>query len=82
MIRTILRDEPQSQFTLFYGNRKQGTTMFIEDLFSLKNQYPDRLQLQFVFSREEQEFPITEGRLDGDKAAELMTHFCRSGIPD
>ena len=82
MIRTVLRDEPGSRFTLFYGNRKQSTTMFIEDLFSLKNQYPDRLQMQFVFSREAQEFAIAEGRLDGDKASELMTHFCRNQQPD
>ncbi len=82
MIRCVLRDEPGSRFTLFYGNRKQGTTMFIEDLFALKNQYPDRLQMQFVFSREEQEFPVAEGRLDGDKASELITHFCRNGLPD
>ncbi|MDJ0760132.1 MAG: 2Fe-2S iron-sulfur cluster-binding protein [Woeseiaceae bacterium] len=82
MIRTVLRDEPGSRFTLFYGNRKQGTTMFVEELFSLKNQYPDRLQMQFIFSREEQEFPIAEGRLDGGKAKELIAHFCRNGLPD
>ncbi len=82
MIKSLLRDEPGSRFTLFYGNREQSTTMFIEDLFALKNRYPDRLQLQFVFSREEQEFPIAEGRLDKDKAAELVAHFFRERLPD
>lgn len=82
MIRAILKDEPKSRFTLFYGNRKQGTTMFIEDLFALKNRYPDRLQMQFVFSRESQEFPIADGRLDAAKALELTQHFCRDTRPD
>ena len=82
MIKSVLEAEPQSRFTLFYGNRKQSTTMFIEDLYALKNRYPARLQLHFVFSREEQEFPIAAGRLDADKVRELWQHFCRGLEPD
>jgi ring-1,2-phenylacetyl-CoA epoxidase subunit PaaE len=76
MIKSVLETEPHSRFVLFYGNRKQATTMFIEDLYALKNRYPERLQLHFVFSREEQEFPIAAGRLDADKVRELYAHFC------
>jgi len=75
MIKSVMETEPHSRFALFYGNRKQATTMFIEDLYALKNRYPERLQLHFVFSREEQEFPVAEGRLDGDKVRELYAHF-------
>lgn len=75
MIRSVLEYEPASRFTLFYGNRKQSTTMFIEDLYALKNLYPQRLQLHFVFSQEEQEFPVASGRLDADKVRELYAHF-------
>jgi len=75
MIKSILVAEPKSRFILFYGNRKQSTTMFIEDLYALKNQYMDRLQLNFVFSREEQEFKPMAGRLDADKVRELYKHF-------
>jgi ring-1,2-phenylacetyl-CoA epoxidase subunit PaaE len=75
MIKTILTEEPGSRFILFYGNRKQTTTMFIEDLYALKNLYPERLQLNFVFSQEEQEFETMVGRLDGDKVRELYQHF-------
>ncbi|MGI9270533.1 MAG: 2Fe-2S iron-sulfur cluster-binding protein [Woeseiaceae bacterium] len=75
MIKSILSTEPKSRFILFYGNRKQSTTMFIEDLYALKNQYLERLQLNFVFSREEQEFEPMAGRLDGDKVRELYKHF-------
>jgi ring-1,2-phenylacetyl-CoA epoxidase subunit PaaE len=76
MIKSVLETESHSRFVLFYGNRKQATTMFIEDLYALKNRYPQRLQLHFVFSREEQEFPIAAGRLDAAKVRELYTHFC------
>lgn len=76
IVTSILDHEPASRFALFYGNRKQNTTMFIEDLFALKNRYPERLQVHFVFSQEEQEFGISGGRIDAGKAAELMERFC------
>ena len=76
MIKSTLETETHSRFALFYGNRKQATTMFIEDLYALKNRYPERLQLNFVFSREDQEFAIASGRLDADKVRELWEHFC------
>ena len=82
IVATLLRDEARSRFALFYGNRTQGTTMFIDDLFALKNRYPDRLQLHFLFSREEQEFEIAAGRLDDAKIRELIRHFCGGAIPD
>jgi ring-1,2-phenylacetyl-CoA epoxidase subunit PaaE len=82
IIAAVLDEEPCSRFTLFYGNRTQGTTMFIDDLFALKNRYPERLQLHFLFSREEQEFEIAAGRLDEAKVRELYTHFCRGTEPD
>lgn len=82
ILRATLEQEPMSRFVLFYGNRRQRTTMFIEDLYALKNRYPERLQLYFVFSREEQEFPIFSGRLDADKARELYRTFCAGLAPD
>ena len=82
IVRSTLEQEPKSRFVLFYGNRRQRTTMFIEDLYALKNRFPERLQLYFVFSREEQEFPIFSGRLDADKARELYRAFCGGLDPD
>ena len=77
ILRTTLENEPASRFLLCYGNRRQRTTMFIEDLYALKNRYPERLQLVFLFSREEQEFPLMSGRLDGPKVRELWQSFVR-----
>jgi ring-1,2-phenylacetyl-CoA epoxidase subunit PaaE len=80
--RSVLKYEPASRFALFYGNRKQRTTMFIEDLYALKNLYPDRLQLHFVFSQEDQEFGISAGRIDAEKVAELYKCFCKGDTAD
>lgn len=76
IIRATLETEPGSRFVLFYGNRRQQTTMFIDELYALKNRYMDRLQLYFLFSREEQEFPIFGGRLDADRVRKLYPLFC------
>ncbi len=82
IIASLLREEPCSRFALFYGNRTQNSTMFIDDLYALKNRYPERLQLHFLFSREEQEFEIAAGRLDDAKVRELFAHFCSGSPPD
>lgn len=75
ILRAILEGEPNSRFVLFYGNRQQRTTMFIDDLYALKNRFAERLVLNFLFSREDQEFPLFSGRLDEDKVRELYGLF-------
>lgn len=82
IIRATLETEQRSRFILFYGNRRQRTTMFIDELFALKNRFPERLQLFFIFSREEQEFPIFGGRLDAEKVNRLYDEFCAGLDPD
>lgn len=79
IMRAVLESGSHNRFALFYGNRELATTMFIEDLFALKNRFLDRLQLYFLFSREAQEFAIMQGRLDSRKVGELYRHFC-SGL--
>jgi ring-1,2-phenylacetyl-CoA epoxidase subunit PaaE len=82
ILRTTLEAESASRFVLFYGNRRQRSAMFIEDLFALKNRFPERLQLHFLFSREEQEFPVMSGRMDASKVRELWEAFCAHLQPD
>ena len=81
IVATLLREEPNSHFALFYGNRTQATTMFIDDLYALKNRYPERLQLHFLFTQEDQEFDIAAGRLDQKKVPDLLSRFCRGTTP-
>ncbi|MED5461179.1 MAG: FAD-binding oxidoreductase, partial [Pseudomonadota bacterium] len=37
IVGAILEQEPRSSIVLFYGNRRQRTTMFIDELYALKN---------------------------------------------
>ena len=61
---------------LFYGNRRQTTTMFIDDLFALKNLYPDGCSCTSCSARRSRNFrSIGSGRLDADKVAELYTNL-------
>ena len=71
LLRSILAREPRSRFTLLYGNRGPTSVIFREELEDLKDSYLDRLQVIHVFSREQQEVALFNGRLTGDKLREL-----------
>lgn len=72
IIKTTLESEPQSHFTLIYGNRSSASTLFREQLEDLKNRYLQRLNLIFVFSREEQDVDLYNGRISADKCGQLF----------
>jgi ring-1,2-phenylacetyl-CoA epoxidase subunit PaaE len=82
IVRATLEQELESRVVLFYGNRRQQTTMFIDDLYALKNRFPERLQLYFLFTQEAQEFDIFSGRLDETKVPALYRAFCDGLQPD
>jgi ring-1,2-phenylacetyl-CoA epoxidase subunit PaaE len=71
IIKTTLQTEPQSNFTLVYGNRNRKSIIFREELENLKNRYMDRFQLIHILSREEPESELLFGRINGEKCADL-----------
>ena len=71
IIKTTLRTEPQSSFTLVYGNRSRSSIIFFEELEGLKNKFIDRFSFINVLSRERTETPINFGRIDIGKLTEL-----------
>jgi ring-1,2-phenylacetyl-CoA epoxidase subunit PaaE len=71
LIKTTLAVEPESQFTLIYGNRSRQSIIFREELEGLKNRYMRRLALHHVLSREKVEIPLNQGRIDVAKCSEL-----------
>ena len=72
LIRTTLKAEPKSRFTLVYGNRRQGSVIFAEALEELKDRHMTRFTLYHVFSREEQEVELFNGRLDRARVARFL----------
>jgi ring-1,2-phenylacetyl-CoA epoxidase subunit PaaE len=71
IIKTVLKTEPQSTFTLVYGNRSRSSIIFFEELEGLKNKFIDRFSFINVLSRERTETPINFGRIDIGKLTEL-----------
>ena len=63
MIKCAMEEETKSKFLLVYGNRNKEQTMFYDDLMQLKEAYPNRFFIEFVFSREDVEGALF-GRID------------------
>jgi len=71
LIKTTLALEPNSTFTLVYGNRQRQSILFREELEALKNRYIQRLSLHHILSREQMDIPLNQGRIDVRKCEEL-----------
>jgi len=63
MIKTVLTEEENSKFVLIYGNKNSQETMFFKELLTLQSQHPDRLFIEFIYSRESAEGAIF-GRIE------------------
>jgi len=75
IVKSTLRAEPQSTFTLFYGNRASSTIMFREELEDLKNEHLDRFSLIHILSREQQDIDLFNGRIDKAKCDQLLDRW-------
>lgn len=69
LLKTTLLTEPNSSFTLVYGNRNRGSILFKEELEALKDQFIKRFRVYHVLSRELMDTPLNSGRIDREKAA-------------
>lgn len=67
ILRTTLKQEPDSHFHLFYGNRNSQSVIFKEMLDDLKNEFMGRLEVHHILSREDQGSDLLKGRLDAEK---------------
>lgn len=77
ILKSALAGE-RGRFFLFYGNRAAGGIIFRAQLEDLKDRYLSRLAVFHVLSREQQEVPLLNGRLDAGKVRLLMQRL----VPD
>lgn len=68
---SVLEGEPESTLTLVYGNRSIATIMFRDEIDALKDRHMGRFSVAHVLSREEQDSPLFNGRVDGEKLQAL-----------
>ena len=72
LLRTTLKEEPQSQFTLLYGNRDSSSIIFLEELANLKDRYLGRLSLHHFLAEEEGDIDLFNGMLDRARCDEAI----------
>ncbi len=79
---STLEEQPESKFTLVYGNRRMSTVMFNEALQDLKDRYRDRLTMIHILSRQAQEVDLLQGRIDEAKVNEVIEALLPVGSMD
>jgi ring-1,2-phenylacetyl-CoA epoxidase subunit PaaE len=72
LLKTALLTEPDSSFTLFYGNRDSSSVIFLEPLAQLKNRFMDRLQVHHFLAEEAGDIDLFNGLLDRSKCDEIL----------
>ena len=72
IMASTLEDQPESRFTLVYGNRSMNSVMFNEALQDLKDRFADRLTLIHILSRQAQEVDLLQGRIDAAKVRSII----------
>ena len=72
LVTTGLAMEPESQFTLLYGNRTSTSIMFLEAIASLKDRYMGRLQVYHFLDEEADDIELFNGRLDRARIAAVL----------
>jgi len=72
LIKTLLREEPESRFTLFYGNRDSSSVIFLETLAGLKDKHLGRLEIYHFLDQEEQDIELFNGMLNRERLDEAI----------
>ena len=72
IIKHTLKEQPESKFTLLYGNKNRSSIIFFEEIESLKNSYMNRFSVVNILSREKTDAEVLYGRIDDTKLASLQ----------
>jgi ring-1,2-phenylacetyl-CoA epoxidase subunit PaaE len=75
LLRTLLKSEPKSRFTLLYGNRDSSSIIFLEELARLKDRYLDRFEVYHFLDAEEGDFDLFNGMLDRERLDDAIGHL-------
>jgi len=79
---SVLAAHDGSAVTLLYGNRRNDSVMFADEIADLKDAYPARICLVHLLSREPQEVELFNGRLDAGKLRSLLPVTVEVGTVD
>lgn len=73
IIKHTLQQQPDSRFTLIFGNRSRSSIIFFEELQNLKDLYMERFNLIHILSRERMDSAMNYGRINAEKLSALSS---------
>lgn len=71
MIKSVL-STTNSKFTLFYGNKTDGSTIFKKELDQLVAKNSDSLKINYIYSKQVSANKLFEGRITKEKFEEFL----------
>ncbi len=75
LIRTALKSEAGSRFTLLYGNRDSSSVIFLDALADLKDRYIGRFELYHFLAEEQGDVALFNGMLDRPTCDNAIEHL-------
>jgi ferredoxin-NADP reductase len=72
IVQSVLRNEPDTQIDLVYGNRHEHTILFRDLLDALASSHGDRFRLHHVLSQPSESWQGATGRVNESTAATLL----------
>jgi ring-1,2-phenylacetyl-CoA epoxidase subunit PaaE len=72
LIKSTLKYEPRSEFTLLYGNRDSSSVIFLEALAALKDKHLGRFEIYHFLDQEDQDIALFNGMLDRSRLEEAV----------
>ena len=79
LIKSTLKYEPESRFTLLYGNRDSSSVIFLEALAALKDKHLGRFEIYHFLDQEEQDIDLFNGMLDRARLEEALPALVPDG---
>ncbi len=73
LIKETLFVEKESRFILIYANKNKDSVIFKNELDELVNQHGGRLEIHYLYSRENTGEPLLFGRPDKQKLEQILT---------
>ena len=64
LLKSVLLVEPNSTFTLIYGNKNTASVIFKSEIDALVERYPNQLKVQYIYTREGTNGDLFSGRID------------------
>jgi ring-1,2-phenylacetyl-CoA epoxidase subunit PaaE len=72
LIKSTLKYEPDSRFTLLYGNRDSSSIIFLETLAGLKDKHLGRFEIYHFLDAEDQDIELFNGMLTRERLDEAI----------